>query len=306
MLMIIVPGSINADLLFPVQTLPAPGETVLCPSYTMAPGGKGANQAAAAAKAGAEVRFVGHVGDDAYGPVVRRLLADAGVDVAGLAISAKPTAIAVIGVDAKGENQIIVASGANLDTSAEQVPRDWLSPVTTVLCQNEIRTEQSFAALRLAHDAGARTILNLAPAAPIPNEVLDLLDVLVVNELEAQAAAGGVGAPERLARDLAKAHDLVVVVTLGGQGAIAADRTGRLLRVAALPIEPVDTTGAGDAFTGVLAARLDKGAALEVALHRAAVGAALACERLGAQSAQPTESEIEARAIDLAMPSEVT
>ena len=114
--MLIVPGSINADLLFKVEHLPRPGETVLCPGYVMAPGGKGANQAAAAAKAGAEVVFVGHVGDDAYGPVVRGLLEEAGVDCAQLRVSSRPTAIAVIGVDAAGENAIIVASGANLDT----------------------------------------------------------------------------------------------------------------------------------------------------------------------------------------------
>ena len=276
---------------------------MLCPSYTMAPGGKGSNQAAAAAKAGAMVRFFGHVGDDAYGPVVRQLLADAGVDVGGLATSKRPTAIAVIGVDAHGENQIIVASGANLDTAASQLPNDLLVPGSTVLCQNEIRTEESFAAVRLAHDNGVRAILNLAPAAPLPDEVLDLLDVLVVNELEAQAAAGGSGDPLQLARDLAIRHDLIVVVTLGQQGAIAATADGSVLRVDALRIRPVDTTGAGDAFTGILAAWLDQGQPIELALHRAAVGAALACERLGAQSAQPMLAEIEARAQELAMPS---
>jgi ribokinase len=299
--MIIVPGSINADLLFPVRSLPAPGETVLCPSYTMAPGGKGSNQAAAAAKAGADVRFVGHVGDDAYGPIVRQLLNDAGVDVEGLVTSDKPTAIAVIGVDEKGENQIIVASGANLATHAGQVPQDLLVPGNTVLCQNEIRTEESFAALRMAHGKGVRTILNLAPASPIPADVLDGLDVLVVNELEVQTAVGGSGDPRDLATTLAERHGLTVVVTLGSQGAIAAT-DGAVFQVGAMKIDPVDTTGAGDAFTGILAAYLDQGHPMEVALHRAAVGAALSCERLGAQSAQPMQSEIEARAADLPMP----
>src|SRR5512139_898523 len=145
--MIIVPGSVNADLLFKVEKLPRPGETVLCPSYVMAPGGKGANQAAAAAKAGAAVAFVGHVGSDAYGPVVRGLLEEAGVGCTHLAVAEAPTAIAVIGVDAGGENQIIVASGANLETSAAQMPDDLLGPETTVLCQNEIRPAETFAAL---------------------------------------------------------------------------------------------------------------------------------------------------------------
>jgi ribokinase len=298
---IIVPGSINADLLFPVRTLPAPGETVLCPSYTMALGGKGSNQAAAAAKAGADVRFFGHVGSDAYGPLVRQLLADAGVEVAGLVDSPKPTAIAVIGVDEKGENQIIVASGANLDTHAGQVPGHLLVAGNTVLCQNEIRTEETFKALARANEAGARTILNLAPSCPLPAGVLDRLDVLVVNELEILEATGIQGEPGVLAADLARRHRLTVVVTLGAKGAIAATADERF-EVSAMKIRPVDTTGAGDAFTGVLAAYLDRGSSLEEALHRAAVGAALACERLGAQSAQPRMDEIEARAQDLLMP----
>jgi ribokinase len=142
------------------------------PGLRLRAGGKGANQAAAAAKAGAEVRFVGHVGDDAYGPVMRGLLEGAGVDCAGLAVSARPTAIAVIGVDDAGENSIMVGSGANLDTAAGQVPDALLGPGATVLCQNEIRSAESFAALRRARARGARAILNLAPAGPVPDEVL--------------------------------------------------------------------------------------------------------------------------------------
>src|SRR4051794_12410770 len=148
--MIIVPGSVNADLLFKVAKLPKPGETVLCPSYVMAPGGKGANQAAAAAKAGARVAFIGHVGADAYGPVVRRLLEEADVDCALLAVSRRPTAIAVIGIEDSGENAIIVASGANLDTAAGQVTDAMLGAGATVLCQNEIRPAETFAALTRA------------------------------------------------------------------------------------------------------------------------------------------------------------
>jgi ribokinase len=170
--MLVVPGSINADLLFKVPKLPRPGETVLCPGYVMAPGGKGANQAAAAAKAGADVRFIGHVGEDAYGPVMRDLLAKSGVDVMGLGVSARPTAIAVIGIDEAGENAIIVGSGANLDTDASHIPPSLLGPGTTLLCQNEIRPEATHAAIEAAHAAGARTVLNLAPAGRVPDAVL--------------------------------------------------------------------------------------------------------------------------------------
>jgi ribokinase len=130
--MLLVFGSINADLLFQVPALPRPGETVLCPGYAVAPGGKGANQAAAAAKAGARVRLAGHVGGDGFGLVVRRSLGEAGVDCGGIGISPRPTGVAVIGVDPRGENQIIVASGANLDTRPDHVADAELGPGVTV------------------------------------------------------------------------------------------------------------------------------------------------------------------------------
>jgi ribokinase len=297
--MIIVPGSVNADLLFRVAQLPRPGETVLCPGYVMAPGGKGANQAAAAAKAGADVRFVGHVGDDAYGPVLRGMLEAAGVDCGLLAVSARPTAIAVIGVDEAGENAIIVGSGANLDTSAGQLRDEHLSPGATVLCQNEIRSEETFAALVRARARGARTVLNMAPAAPVPEAVLNALDVLVVNEHEAEIVAGMAGAgPEAAARRLAERHGLACVVTLGGAGAVAV-ASAEAWRVPVLPIRPVDTTGAGDAFVGAFTAWLDRGAPLLDALRAASVAAACACEAVGAQTAQPRRATIEARLADL-------
>lgn len=297
--MIVVPGSVNADLLFKVDKLPLPGETVLCPGYVMAPGGKGANQAAAAAKAGADVRFVGHVGDDAYGPVVRGLIEAAGVDCGLLAVSPRPTAVAVIGVDAGGENAIIVASAANLDTAATQVPDALLGPGVTVLCQNEIRPEESFAALRRARELGARTILNLAPAATVPDAVLASLDVLVVNELEARAVAGGEeGSPADLARLLAARHGLACVVTLGSAGCLAVG-SDLAVRVPALRVRPVDTTGAGDTFVGALAAWLDGGADLPEALRAASVAAGCACEAVGAQTAQPSRARILERIAEL-------
>ncbi len=300
--MLVILGSVNADLLFKVQKLPAPGETVLCPGYTMAPGGKGSNQAAAAAKAGAVTRFVGHLGDDAYGPVVRNLLLDAGIDCSALATSTKPTAIAVIGVDEAGENAIIVASGANLDTDAGQVPDTLLGPDTTLLCQNEIRFAATAAILARGKAAGARTILNLAPAGPLTADVLRTLDVLVVNEIEARMAAGtSEGEPIELARRLAREHGLTCVVTLGAAGAVAVGPDGGW-RVGSLSIEPVDTTGAGDAFVGVLAAALDAGKSMPDALHRASIAAGLACLAMGAQSSQPLAAEIDARLEELPPP----
>lgn len=293
--MLLILGSINADLLFKVARLPRPGETVLCPGYEMAPGGKGSNQAAAAAKAGATARFVGHVGNDAYGPVVRSMLIEAGVDTARLEVSAKPTAIAVIGVDEAGENAIIVGSGANLDTRAAQIEDGQLHPGVTVLCQNEIRPEETWAILHRARALGARTMLNLAPAAVPPADGLASVDVLVVNEIEVGMAAGDpTGDPAELARGLAARHGLTCVVTLGAAGAIAVSPDGGWA-VPSLPVTPVDTTGAGDCFTGVLAAMLDEGMALPDALRRACVAASLACLEVGAQSSQPQRAVIEAR-----------
>jgi ribokinase len=299
--MILVFGSLNADLVFQVQTLPRRGETVLCPGYALEPGGKGANQAAAAAKAGARVRMVGHLGNDSFGAVLRQTLAQAGVDCAGVAIADAATGVAVIGVEAGGENQIIVGSGANLATRAAQVADADLRPGVTLLCQNEVDPAATFALLERAAARGARPILNLAPAAPVPAPVLDAIQVLVVNEIEAAMAAGerGKTEPQALARNLAKQHDLTCVVTLGAAGAIACGPGGGW-RIGSLPVEPVDTTGAGDAFVGVLAAALDRALALPEALRRASVAAGLACTRLGAQSSQPTTAEIEARLADLA------
>jgi len=297
--MLLVFGSLNADLLFQVEALPRPGETVLCPGYRLAAGGKGANQAAAAAKAGAAVRMVGHVGGDSFGRFLREVLAAAGVDGARIATSDEATGIAVIGVDRLAENQIIVASGANLDSHAGQVEDRELAPGVTVLCQNEIQPEATFALLERAKGRGARTILNLAPAGEVPGRVLDALDLLVVNEIEAAMAAGARADPAVLARDLALRQGLTCVVTLGSHGALAIGPDGGY-RVEALAVEAVDTTGAGDAFTGVLAAALDQGISLPDALRRASVAAGLACTRIGAQTSQPTVAAIEAALAQLA------
>jgi len=301
--MLLVFGSLNADMLFKVEDLPRPGETVLCPSYELAAGGKGANQAAAAAKAGADVRMVGHLGVDSFGDFARDVLTKAGVDCSGVAISKAATAIAVIGVDRAAENQIIVASGANLETSADQIPDGDLEAGVTVLCQNEIRPDATFSLLKRAKSLGARTMLNLAPAAVVSEDVLNAIDFLVVNEIEAAMVAGlgGLGDDAMpIAEDLSRRHDLTAVITLGAKGAIAAGQSGRF-RVGSLPIDPIDTTGAGDAFVGVLAAAFDQGDELAVALKQASVGAGLACMGIGAQTSQPSKEAIVARLNDVSL-----
>lgn len=298
--MLVVLGSINADLVLEVARLPGPGETVLCPGWRFAHGGKGANQATAAARLGARVRFLGRIGPDPWGPLLRRGLVEAGVEVDLLAASERPSGTAVIAVDPAGENQILVASGANLDVSQDQLDGAGLGPGTTLLCQNEIPLEVTLPALARARAAGARTILNLAPAAALPPGALDPVDLLVVNRHEAATLAGRAGDPLAAARALA-GPARTCVLTLGSEGALALG-PGIALRVPALPVRTVDTTGAGDAFVGALAAELDQGRPLPEALARASVAAGMVCEHLGAREGQPSAAALEARLAGLGPP----
>ena len=181
-----------------------------------------------------------------------------------------------------------------------------LGPGTTVLMQMEVPAEQNWALIRRAHDLGSRTVLNVAPAADVPPEVLKLIDVLVVNEHEAAEIADRLGlsasSATGLARDLARTCGVTCVVTLGSAGALMAESDGALWTAAPLKINPVDTTGAGDAFCGILTAALDGGAEPAEALHRASVGASLACMALGAQESLPTSEAIDARLHEVAEP----
>jgi len=297
--MIIVLGSINADLVFALDRLPTRGETVLTEGSALFPGGKGANQAAAAAKSGAETMFLGCVGRDAFGPAMKEFLAESGCDVSGICAVSRPTGTAAVMVEKSGENQIVVASGANLAVTADMLPADRLGPGTTLVCQMEIPPAETEAAIARAKATGCRTVLNLAPAIPVSRETLDAVDVLVVNEGEARVLRPDGGSLEDIARGLAADHQLDCVVTLGGAGAVAVRADGSGGRVPGLAIEPVDTVGAGDAFVGVLAATLDAGADLMTALARATVAGGLACTKEGAMSGHPTGAEIEARLADL-------
>jgi ribokinase len=295
---VIVFGSINIDLMFRVDRLPGLGETALGPSYAMAPGGKGANQALAAARAGSMVRLAGTVGADSFAePALAELIA-AGVDLSAVARVAAPTGCAAIGVDSCGRNQILVAGGANLSVHAGQVPDSWLGPDTILLLQMEVPWQESLALARRAKQRGARVALNLAPALPVDPDDFAAVDILVVNEHEASVLGKRLSltgpAPQKLAQRLS----LCTIVTLGERGAILAARDLRL-RVPAPAIEAVDTTGAGDALVGALAADLDRGAAYPAALSFAVTAASLACLKRGAQTSLPLRAEIEARAASL-------
>jgi ribokinase len=285
--MILVFGSINIDLLMPVRQLPRPGETVLGGDYALLPGGKGANQAMAARRAGADVVMVGAVGDDAFAGSALDPLTHAGIDTSLVRRVKEPTGCAAIMVAASGENLIAVASGANSAVRADFVPDHLLGPGRWLVAQMEVPPAETFAVIRRVRALGGRSVVNLAPATPIADEALRDIDIIVANEGEAAA----------LGADTPQAAGLVcqaLVVTRGAEGAIAYCRDGGILSVPALPVTPVDTTGAGDTFVGVLAAALDHGDALEMALRRASAAAGLACLASGAQTAMPDRAAIDA------------
>jgi ribokinase len=302
---IVVFGSINVDMTIPVAALPAPGETVLGPSYKLVPGGKGANQALAAARAGAQVKMVGKVGRDSMADVALGELRRNGVDLNLTQLDDQPTGCAMICVDSAGRNMIVVASGANLSAIEHQVPDNLLVPGTVVVMQMEVWPSQNWALVARAAARGAKVLLNAAPAGPIPGIALAALDWLIVNEHEAVtvAAALGLGAlePRQAARVISRAADITVIATLGGAGAIAYSPDGDW-EIGVLPIVPVDSTAAGDAFVGAFAAAIDAGADLPTALQEASIAGGLACLQTGAQSSLPDRAAIRARLGDLAQP----
>jgi ribokinase len=290
-------GSLNADLVFLAETLPRPGETVLTENVQIFPGGKGANQAIAAARAGGHVRMFGRVGNDDHGKLLLATLQAAEVDASGIGLSDRLTGIAMIAVDRAGHNQILVASGANGEVSASDLPGSALGAGQLLVLTMELPLAATEAAIGRQRAAGGRVLLNLAPARPISDKTLGAVDWLVVNEVEAGMAAGPLGLgrrpPVEIARALCHAHGFACLVTLGAEGAIAVSPQGAW-SVGALEVRVVDTTGAGDAFVGGLAAALDQGLDLPRALRRAVVGASLSCTAAGAQSALPDVRAIEA------------
>ncbi len=291
--MIVVFGSLIADLLFAVPQLPRAGETVVGRDCLVAAGGKGGNQALAAARDGAPVAMVGAVGRDGFAELVLGGLRAARVDLSCIQAVETPTGCAAVGVDPGGANQIMVAAGANALACAEQVPDALLAPGNLLLLQMELDRDQTEMLVARARARGCRIMLNLAPALPIAEAALQHVDWLLVNEVEAQALATRLGVPDAAPGRLAGALGVAVIVTYGAAGAVGSSG-GRLCRVPALPVEVVDTTGAGDAFAGVLAAGLHRGLDLDLALRRAAVAGSLSCTARGAQAALPGRAAIEA------------
>jgi ribokinase len=290
--MIIVFGSINLDLIFAVRNIPAPGETVLCPSIRVEPGGKGANQAIAAARDGARVIMAGAIGRDALANSALVHLREDGVDLSRVLESDMSTGCATIAVDPAGDNAIAVGSGANLAARQTQVEDALLCPDSTLLLQMEVSAGETTSLIHRARANGVRIILNLAPASSLPEQALRDVDILVLNETESAWLAEHSGCADG-ASALQQRLNTTVVRTLGADGLEVA--TGEMtVRIPARKIIPIDTTAAGDCFVGVLAAALDRGTTLIDALVRATAAAALCCTRPGSQGSIPTGRETDA------------
>lgn len=287
---VVVVGSANADLVVQVGRHPAPGETVLGSDLAVYPGGKGANQAVAAARLGARVALLGRVGTDGHGRLLRESLRRDGVELSHLHDTPAASGVAMIAVGPRGDNSIIVAPGANSLLSEDDVwgAAPLLRSAPIVSLQLEIPMPAVLAAARLAR----RAVLNLSPATPVPDELLALCDPLVVNEHEAALVLGGMGDAAQQAKALLALGPRSVVITLGADGAVTAE-DGAVQPVPSPRVAPVDTTGAGDAFAGALAWRLARGDALaDAAAFAARVGAATV-RRPGAQNSYPTLAEVE-------------
>ncbi|MEE1651442.1 ribokinase [Brachybacterium sp. J144] len=288
---VVVVGSASVDLTAVSTRRPAPGETLLGESFSLVLGGKGANQAIAASRAGAPTRFVGCVGEDDFATVVRDGLAEAGVDLAHLCTVPGRTGIAHIRVDADGENDIVVVPLANSCLTAEHVDAALAEGAARVLLtQLEIPTEVALHALAAAHRRGVLTILDPAPAQPLPAELWPLLDVVTPNETEAEQITGAAD-PEAAAHWFLARGTRAALITCGAAGSLLVTAAGTT-EIPAREVEVVDTTAAGDALAGYLAARLAAGDELAAAAHIAAIAGSLAVTRRGASPSIPAADEV--------------
>jgi ribokinase len=297
---ICVIGSSNVDLIARVPRLPRLGETLAGRSFHVGYGGKGANQAVMAARLGARVTMVSRVGRDLFGDGVLRNYREQGVDATHVLVDeARFTGVAPILVDDAARNVIVIVPGANLGLSPDDVRRaaPAICGADVVVCQCEVPVEATLEALRTARSAGVRTILNPAPAVPLPGEVFRVVDVCVPNEPEVEALTGrmvcGTADAEAAARALLARGPRAVVVTLGARGAILVE-TDSTTHVPGVPVAAVDPTGAGDAFIGSLAAFLAEGVSMRDAVRRANAVAALSVTTIGAQASFPTRAAADA------------
>jgi ribokinase len=294
---ILVVGSVNMDIVARVGHVPAAGENVRGSDLRTIPGGKGANQAVACARLGAETAFLGRVGDDAFGERLRQGLAEAGVRTDAVKTIAEcASGIALILVDTGGQSTIVVTAGANGRLAPDDIDaaRPLFESADAVVLQLEIPPETVARTLRLAREAGKPTILDAGPPRRPIDPAVFACTVLTPNEAEAAALldlAPGTMSPEEMAKELLARGPEAVVIKAGGRGAVIA-QGGRLVRVPAFKIDPVDATAAGDAFTAALAVEWVKGTDLAEAVRVANAAGALACLKLGAQPSMPTRDEV--------------
>lgn len=295
--MICVLGSINMDLITTTDRLPKPGETLAGNHFSTAPGGKGANQALAAARAGASVKMAGAVGNDNFADMATELLKAANVDMTAVKQSDEPTGTALILVGGDGENMIAVVAGANGDVTGDDAVSliETMSDGDFILLQMEISANGVEKALISARESNIRSVFNIAPMVPETLALAPLADIIVANETEFDLLIGkGTLSHEGRIDEMAayhQTHQRTVVITLGAEGVIA-QHEGMFYRVMGLKIKPVDTVGAGDTFCGYLTEGLDQGLDFELALRRAAVAGSLACLNHGAQPAIPYADQV--------------
>lgn len=298
--MITVIGSINMDLIASTPRLPEPGETVTGTEFSTAQGGKGANQALAAQRAGASVTMTGAVGGDAYATEALALLDQAGADLSSVRHVEGPTGTALILVDGGGENMIVVIPGANGHVTAQDAEQAVarMTGGDTLLLQMEIPESAIEAALKAARSKGVTSVLNIAPLTAAVERLAPLADIVIANETEFARLSGRPAETLHAARAeltaLQARTGQCIIVTLGGDGVLWA-KDGSIAHAPSLTITPVDTVGAGDTFCGYLAQGLDSGMGFAAAVRRAAAAGALACLKPGAQPSIPLASEVEAR-----------
>lgn len=297
---IVVIGSSNTDLIAQVPRLPQAGETLLGGTFSIAPGGKGANQAVAAARLGAAVTLVARVGTDDFGSQALQNFEREGLDTRFIVRDeAAPSGVALIFVGGGGENMIVVAPGANAHLTPADVDRaaEAIASAEVLLLQLEIPLETVRHAARRAATAGTRVILNPAPAQPLPAELLQCVSILTPNRREAELLSGqpvpDATAALEAAEKLRAQGVNTVIITLGAQGALGVGEAGSEL-VPAPPVQALDATAAGDAFNGALAVALGEGQQLWEAIRFANAAGALATTQLGAQPSLPTRREVEA------------
>ena len=299
---IMVVGSLNMDLVVRMPAIPRPGETLLGGRFATFPGGKGANQAVAAARLGGKVTMVGRVGADAFGQQLRDGAQSEGIDVTCIGVDdQEATGVALITVDDKGQNSIAVASGANFRLTAADVEQAFqiAAPPDLLVMPLETPPETILLGARLARQCGGRVVLNPAPARPLEDELLRLVDVLAPNEFEAEVLTGITVSDEDAARqaalELLNRGVRSVALTMGGRGSLLAEGSAQrpvFHRIQALSVTPVDTTAAGDAFVGALAVALGEGRSLVNAAQFANAAAAISVTRQGAQPSLPTRVEV--------------